>query len=255
MGKTSKKEERRNALKCLDEPPTNRMRDDVRKALAQYCHEEDVDVRKRGKPDVRLKDLLPIMRSYHSGWDYIRVEDLNTNKYRCIKLLNDAMHKLLSDKNKLAAMIRDLESDSQGSDDGGSSPNESLKGDDAMADACGERDKHKKEQKSKAGRSPPEQAQSKAKTKTDTPKKEQQYEEAGELGACAGAHCSSAADGSSSESNRVSAPASADQDESKAGKPTPEHSASSQQRGLPITEENPLVLNNVSVGRLLLRHG
>jgi len=193
MGKMSKKEERRNALKCLDEPPTDLMRDDVRKALAQYCHDEDIDVRKKGKLEVKLKDLLHIMRRDNDFWNHIRVDDLNTNRHRAVKLLNDMMHKLLHDKNKLAGMIRDLDSDSQGSDDEGSSPIRSLKGDDAMAEACGELNESKKYKKSKVGRNPPE----KAKSKIGKPKEEQKQEEAAD----------------SSSSNQISATPSEDEGE------------------------------------------
>jgi len=89
MGKTSKKEERRNALKRLHDAPTNQQREDLKRALVQYCSEEGVEVRKRGRIDIKIKDLLPNMRKNNPFWDYIRADDLNTNKYRCCKLLND----------------------------------------------------------------------------------------------------------------------------------------------------------------------
>ena len=144
------------------------------KALAQYCHDEGIDVKKRGKPEVKLRDLLPIMRGYHDGWDHIKAEDLNTNRYRGVKLLNNELHKLLSDKHKLRKMVDELDSDSEGSDDDGSSSNRSLKGDEAVADLMGMRDKSKEDKKSKAGSNPP----TKAKGKIDTPKEETKDEEA-----------------------------------------------------------------------------
>jgi len=60
------------------------------------------------------------------------------------------MHKWLNDKNKLHTWVQDYELDNEGSDEDSSSSNRSLKGDEALAEACGELDKSRKEHKSKA---------------------------------------------------------------------------------------------------------
>ena len=68
MGKHSKSHKRADTIKWLKGDISESTMGDVRKALAEYCHEEQINLRGKGKPAVTLKLLLPILRSYDVRW-------------------------------------------------------------------------------------------------------------------------------------------------------------------------------------------
>jgi len=140
MGKSKKDQMRVNALKWLKEDPSDNSKEKIRKALVQFLYEEELDLRKKGKPSVTLKQLLPILRNYDERWALIKYEDINTSKYHGVKRMNDHMHKLLENKSRLRMWVRNLESDSDEGEEGDDSESKkSLKGDDVMARDVGEK--------------------------------------------------------------------------------------------------------------------
>ena len=68
MGKHSKAYKRADTIKWLKGDISENTLGDVRKALAEYCHDEEINLRGKGKPAVTLKLLLPILRTYDVRW-------------------------------------------------------------------------------------------------------------------------------------------------------------------------------------------
>ncbi len=252
MGKNSKAEKRAAALRMLQGNLSDDTRDKVKKALAQYCHDEEIDVMKKRKLDVKLKDLLHVLRTYDERWDNVKIDDINTNKYHGIKLMNNEMHKLLKNPKKLDAMVHAFDSENESSSSESDEVQECTPGDIEMGEAVGMPFKQSNDKKSKAGSNAPKKA-----TEERVIKKEEEKSEEN-----AANSKSSPASHTVSEDKVMESSSNSNKSDSKdtGNKATPsntvtEQSASIQAKGPEVTEENPLVVTNVNILGKRLRHG
>ena len=63
MGKTPKADKAADALSWLHDDIDDTMREQLKKALITYCREWEVDLQKRGKPAITLKQKLGSVRA------------------------------------------------------------------------------------------------------------------------------------------------------------------------------------------------